>query len=51
MRTLHQSGIVVTEKVTGSVYNEGMSVWLTDPNQSPNKIEFLNFEAGSCMPE
>jgi hypothetical protein len=24
---------------------------LTDPNQSPNKIEFLKFEEGSCMPE
>lgn len=51
MRTLHHIGIVVSEKVAGSVYNEGLSVWLTDPNQSANKIEFLKFEAGSCMPE
>jgi hypothetical protein len=51
MRTLHHIGIVTSEKVEGSFYNEGLSVWLTDPNQSPNKIEFLKFEEGSCMPE
>ncbi len=33
------------------MYNEGLHVWLTDYSKSPNKIEFLKFEPGSCLPE
>lgn len=51
MRTLHHIGIITSEKQEGSFYNEGLRVWLTDPNQSQNHIEFLTFEEGSCMPE
>ncbi|MDR0794889.1 MAG: VOC family protein [Tannerella sp.] len=51
MRTLHHVGFITSEKKEGAVFNEGLSVWLTDINQSPNKIEFLKFEEGSCMPE
>ena len=42
---------LTTEKKEGAVYNEGLSVWLTDYNKSPNRIEFLKFEEGSCLPE
>ncbi len=51
MRTFNHVGILTDEKKEGAVYNEGLSVWLTDYNQSPNKIEFLKFEEGSCLPE
>lgn len=51
MRTLNHIGIIAPEKVEGSVFNEGLKVWLTDFSKSPNKIEFLTFEEGSCMPE
>lgn len=51
MRTFNHVGFVTTAKVEGSVYNEGLHVWLTDFNGSPNKIEYLKFEEGSCMPE
>ena len=51
MRTLNHIGIVTTEKVEGAVYNEGLKVWLTDYSKSPNRIEFLTFEEGSCLPE
>ena len=51
MRTLSHVGIVTTEKKEGAVYNEGLHVWLTDYSKSPNKIEFLKFEPGSCVPE
>ncbi len=51
MRTLNHIGIVTTEKVEGAVYNEGLKVWLTDYSKSPNRIEFLKFEEGSCLPE
>ena len=28
------------------MFNEGLSVWLTDYSKSPNRIEFLKFEEG-----
>ena len=30
MRTFNHVGIVTTEKVEGAMFNEGLSVWLTD---------------------
>ena len=51
MRTFNHVGIITNEVKEGAVYNEGLSVWLTDFSQSPNKIEYLKFEEGSCMPE
>lgn len=50
MRTFNHVGIVTTEKKEEAVYNEGLNVWLTDYSKSPNRIEFLTFEAGSCLP-
>jgi len=47
MRTFHHVGFVTEEQKEGAFYNEGLSVWLTDISASPNKIEFLKFEAGS----
>jgi len=51
MRTFNHVGFLTSEQKEGAVYNEGLSVWLTDFSKSPNKIEFLKFEEGSCMPE
>lgn len=51
MRTFNHVGIVTNEQKEGAMYNEGLHVWLTDYSKSPNKIEFLKFEAGSCLPE
>ena len=51
MRTFNHVGIVTTEQVEGAMFNEGLSVWLTDYSKSPNRIEFLKFEEGSCLPE
>jgi hypothetical protein len=51
MRTLHHLGFITSEKKEGATFNEGLRVWLTDISKSPNKIEFLKFEEGSCMPE
>ena len=50
MRTLHHFGIPVKEIKEGSTFNEGLKVWLTDIDASPNRIEFLKFEEGTCMP-
>ena len=51
MRTFNHVGFLTSEQKEGAVYNEGLCVWLTDFSKSPNKIEFLKFEEGSCMPE
>ncbi|SEF51247.1 MULTISPECIES: hypothetical protein [Parabacteroides] len=51
MRTLSHVGIPTKEKKEGAVLNEGLKVWLTDHSKSPNHLEFLRFEAGSCLPE
>ena len=51
MRVFHHVGFITAEKKENAVYNDGLSVWLTNVSDSPNKIEFLKFEEGSCMPE
>ena len=51
MRTFNHVGFITSEKKEGANYIDGMNVWLTDFNKSPNKIEYLKFEEGSCMPE
>ncbi len=51
MRTLHHFGIITDTIPEGAFYNDDLGVWLTDISKSTNKIEFLKFEPGSCMPE
>lgn len=51
MRTLDHIGIPTTEPQNGEMYNEGMKLFLTDYSESPNRIEWLRFDADSWMPE
>jgi len=51
MRTFNHVGIITSEKKEGAMLNEVLSVWLTDYSKSENKIEWLKFEDGSCLPE
>lgn len=51
MRKFNHVGIITTEDKPGAVFNDGLKVWLTDFTTSPNKIEFMKFVEGSCMPE
>lgn len=51
MRKYNHVGIVTTERQEGAFFNEGLKVWLTDFTKSPNRIEYLEFVEGSCMPE
>ena len=51
MRTLHHFGVPVNYIREDATLNEGLKVWLTDISNSENKIEFLKFEEGSCLPE
>ena len=51
MRKINHFGVPTTVSQVGESYAEDLRVWLTDYSKSPNKIEFLRFEDGSCMPE
>jgi len=49
--TFAHFGVPTRTKMDGMDYLEGGKVWLTDPEASPYKIEFLYFEPDSPMPE
>lgn len=51
MRKFNHLGIPTSITKDGEIYVEGMKLFLTDFNISPNKIEFLRFEPDSQMPE
>ncbi len=51
MRVLHHIGIPTTVKQAKEGYSEDMRLFITDPADSINKIEFLRFEKESTMPE
>lgn len=51
MRTFNHFGVPTTTPQPNANYVESLRVHLTDYSLSPNKIEYLRFEAGSCMPE
>ncbi len=50
MRKFNHVGIPTNTPQEGEVYAEGMKLFLTDFNNSANKIEFLRFEEDSAMP-
>ena len=50
MRELHHFGIPTDKKQKDENYMEGAKLYVTDAAKSPNKIEFLRFEAGSPLP-
>lgn len=44
-------GIPVTTKKPGMTYNEGMKLWMSNPDDYDYKIEYLKFEEGTPFPE
>lgn len=51
MRKFNHVGIPTTTPKAGECYNEGMKLFLTDFTLSPNRIEWLRFDADSWMPQ
>ena len=51
MRELHHIGIPTDKKQENETYLEGAKLYVTDPEKSPNLIEWLRFEPESPMPE
>lgn len=44
-------GIPVTAKKPGMTYNEGLKIWMSNPEDYDYKIEYLKFEEGTPFPE
>lgn len=44
-------GIPVTNLRQGMTYNEGMKIWMSNPDDYDYKIEYLKFEEGTPFPE
>ena len=51
MRTLHHIGIPTEKPQANESHLADAGVFITDAAASPNKIEWLRFEAGSPMPD
>jgi len=51
MRTLAHIGIPQKTKPANGIYLEGAKLYITDPADSKNNIEFLFFEDECTMPE
>jgi len=48
--TFHHYGVPTGTKHDGENFLEGAGVHITDPEAHPYRVEFLRFEAESCMP-
>ena len=51
MAQFHHVGVPTKVKQPNETYLAGGKVFITDPNASPYKFEYLRFEAGSPMPD
>ncbi len=49
--TFHHFGVPTNEPRGEETFLEAAGVHITDPEAHPFRIEFLRFEADSCMPE
>jgi hypothetical protein len=47
MREFHHVGLPTDEKQAGEVYVPATKVWVTDPAEHPQRVEFLRFEPDS----
>ena len=49
MRQFHHVGIPTDEKQPGEIYVPDTKVWVTDPMDHPQKIEYLRYEPDSLV--
>jgi hypothetical protein len=47
MRIFDHVGVPTADRQPGEMYVEATKVWVTDPAQHPNRIEYLRFEPDS----
>lgn len=51
MRQFHHVGIPTSTKRANETYLEGAKLYITDPEASPYRIEWLRYEPGSPLPQ
>lgn len=44
MREFHHVGVITTQKQAGEIYVPATKVYVTNPNDHPDRIEFLRYE-------
>jgi hypothetical protein len=44
-------GIPITTKKPGMTFNDGLKIWMSNPDDHDFKIEYLRFEEGTPFPE
>ena len=49
MRQFHHIGLLATEPMPGESYMEGLKVWVTDPANDPNLIEWVRLTPGNAF--
>ena len=49
MKNFHHIGLLTDEKKPGMNYYELLKVWGTSPDDDPNKIEWVRFDADSPL--
>ena len=49
MRTFHHIGLVTDTEKPGEMYFENLSVWGTNPDDDPNKVEWVRFKPESPL--
>ncbi len=49
MKTFHHIGLVTDEEKPGEMYFESLKVWGTNPDDDPNKVEWVRFRADSPL--
>lgn len=49
MRQFHHVGVITTRKQPGEIYVPPTKVFVTNPNDHPDRLEFLRFEADTPL--
>lgn len=49
MKTFHHIGLVAETEMPGETYYESLKVWGTDPQNDPNRIEWVRFAPDSPL--
>ncbi|MCP4179312.1 MAG: hypothetical protein GY756_16250 [bacterium] len=49
MKIFHHIGLLTDEKKPGMKYYELLNLWASNPDDNPNKIEWVHFEANGPL--
>jgi len=49
MKTFHHIGLVAETEMPGETFYEALKVWATDPQNDPNRVEWVRFAPDSPL--